>query len=96
MSSDFPPPPDSSASSTPLDDDAFLRGLVKSSRQRIVHLRWTDRDGTARLTAVTSAEAARINTLARARRLSAEALLRDIAHQPAPSKSPIGDSHPTA
>lgn len=66
----------------PADDDAFLRGLVKSSRQRTIHLRWTDRDGTARLTAATSAEATRLNALARARGLSAEALLREIAHQP--------------
>ena len=69
-----------------LDDDNFLRGLVKSSRQRTVHLRWTDRDGTARLTPVTSAEATRLNALARARGLSAEALLREIAHQPAPPR----------
>lgn len=66
----------------PADDESFLRALVKSSRQRTVHLRWTDRDGSARLTAVTSPEATRLNALARARGLSAEALLRDIAHQP--------------
>src|SRR5690606_41291367 len=65
----------------PANDDAFLRGLVKSSRQRTVHLRWTDRDGTARITTLTAAEATRLNALARARGLSAEALLRDIAHQ---------------
>jgi hypothetical protein len=64
----------------PLDDDAFLRALVKSSRQRVVHLKWTDRDGTARLTAVSAAEATRLHSLARARGLSAEALLRDTAH----------------
>lgn len=66
----------------PPDDDAFLRALVKSSRQRVVHLKWTDRDGTARLTAVTAAEASRLNSLAHARGLSAEALLRDTAHLP--------------
>lgn len=64
------------------DDDAFLRGLVKNSRQRTVHLRWTDRDGSARITPLTSSEATRLNALARGRGLSAEALLRDIAHQP--------------
>ena len=86
------PTPPASPASAP-DDDTFLRGLVKSSRQRTVHLRWTDRDGTARLTAVTSPEATRLKSLARARGLSAEALLRDVAHQPAPTRPtpPTGD-----
>ena len=77
-------PPATSASPDASDDPTFLRGLVKSSRQRTVHLRWIDRDGTARLTPLTTAEATRVNALARARGLSAEALLRDIAHQPKP------------
>ncbi len=89
------PPPASPApapAATP-DDDTFLRGLVKSSRQRTVHLRWTDRDGAARITVATPAEAARLNALARARGLAAEALLREIAHQPAPPRAalPGGD-----
>jgi capsid protein len=63
------------------DDDAFVRSLVKTSRQRTVHLRWTDRDGSARLTPLAPPEATRLNALARARSLSAEALLRDVAHQ---------------
>jgi hypothetical protein len=67
------------------DDDTFLRALVKGSRQRIVHLKWTDRDGTARLTALTAAEANRVNALARASHLSAEALMRDTAHRPNPA-----------
>lgn len=75
--------PPSSTITAAGDDEAFLRGLIKTSRQRTVHLKWTDRDGTARLTVLTPAEATRVNTLARARRLSAEALLRDVAHQPA-------------
>ena len=74
----------SSSAPTPPDDETFLRALIKSSRQRVVHLRWTDRDGTARLTALTSAEATRVQTLARSRGLpNAEALLRTAAHQPA-------------
>jgi hypothetical protein len=68
------------------DDDAFLRALVKSSRQRTIHLKWTDRDGTARLTALTAAEATRVNALARARGIGAEALMRETAHQPAAAK----------
>ena len=64
------------------DDDAFLRGLLKSSRQRAVHLKWTDRDGTARLTALTAPEATRVNSLARAQGIGPEALLRAAAHLP--------------
>jgi hypothetical protein len=65
------------------DDDAFLRALVKGSRQRVVHLKWIDRDGTPRLTTLTAAEATRVNALARAQGLGAEALLRAAAHLPA-------------
>lgn len=65
------------------DDDVFLRALVKGSRQRVVHLKWTDRDGTPRLTPLTAGEATRVNALARAQGLSAEALLRAAAHLPA-------------
>ena len=78
------PTPASLGAPAPLDDETFVRALVKSSRQRVVHLRWTDRDGTARLTALTSAEATRLQGLARARgQANAEALLRATAHQPA-------------
>jgi hypothetical protein len=65
------------------DDDAFVRALVKTSRQRTVHLKWTDRDGTARLTTLTSAEASRVNALARAAGLAPAAFLRAAAHRPA-------------
>jgi hypothetical protein len=64
-------------------DDAFVRTLVKTSRQRTVHLKWTDRDGTARLTTLTAAEASRVNALARAAGLAPEAFLRAAAHRPA-------------
>ena len=64
-------------------DDAFVRALVKTSRQRTVHLKWTDRDGTARLTTLTAAEASRVNALARAAGLAPEAFLRAAAHRPA-------------
>jgi hypothetical protein len=87
-----PAPSASPASPTP-DDDTFVRALVKNSRQRTVHLRWTDRDGTSRLTVLTAADATRLNSLARARGLSAENLLRDVAHQPIPPRTalPGGD-----
>ncbi len=48
-----------------------------------MHLKWIDRDGTARLTALTTAEASRVNTLARAAGLAPEAFLRAAAHRPA-------------
>jgi capsid protein len=70
------------------DDDTFLRALVKSSRQRTVHIKWTDRDGTARVTTLLPAEATRVNTLARAARISAEALLCEAARLPAAPKAP--------
>ena len=66
------------------EDDALLRGWVKTSRQRTVHLKWTDRDGTPRLTPLTPAEATRLNQLARAEGLGAEAFLRAVAHLPPP------------
>jgi hypothetical protein len=64
------------------DDDTFLRALVKGSRQRTVHLKWTDRDGTARVTALVPAEATRVNALARTLGIAPEALLREAAHLP--------------
>ncbi len=80
-----PPPADSRP-----DDDTFLRALIKGSRKRTVHLKWTDRDGTARLTTLTAAEATRVNTLARAAGLAPEAFLRAAAHRPAASPNPPG------
>ncbi len=68
-------------------DDEFLRALVKQSRQRTLHLRWTDRDGSARLTALSAPEAARLHALARAAGLSAENLLREAAHRPVSPKA---------
>jgi hypothetical protein len=71
----------------PVDDAQFLRDLVKSSRQRTIHLKWTDRDGTDRLTVLTANEATRLETIARERRISKSEVLRQAAHipvQPAP------------
>ena len=55
----------------PADDQTFLKDLVKTSRRKHHHVKWTDRDGTARLTPVTSAEATRLNALANERRQAA-------------------------
>ena len=69
------------------DDDTFLRALVKTSRQRTIHLKWTDRDGTGRVTTLLPAEATRVNALARTLGIAPEALLREAAHLPSNAKT---------
>jgi hypothetical protein len=66
----------------PADEQAFLRDLVKTSRQKSVHVEWTDRDGSKRLTTLTSPEAVRLNTLARQLGISKSEILRQAAHIP--------------
>jgi hypothetical protein len=78
----------SSLPSLSSDDETFLRALVKTSRQRTIHVKWTDRDGTTRLTTLLPAEATRVNTLARAARISSEALLCAASCLPAAAKAP--------
>jgi hypothetical protein len=72
---------------TPDDEPTFLRGLIKSSRQRPVQVPWTDRDGTARHTALTLPEAARLNAIARGLKISPGEVLRQAAHVPVPKPS---------
>ena len=64
------------------DEQAFLRDLVKTSRQKIHHVNWVDRDGTARITALTQPEVVRLNTLAQHLKLSKSETLRQAAHIP--------------
>lgn len=64
------------------DDPLFLRDLVKAARQRTHHVKWTDRDGTARLSALTASENVRLNHLAQRQKLSPAELLRQAAHIP--------------
>jgi len=66
----------------PDDEQAFLRDLVKTSRQKIHHVKWVDRDGTDRQTALTQAEAVRLNTIAGRLKISKGELLRQAAHVP--------------
>jgi hypothetical protein len=66
----------------PDDEQAFLRDLVKASRQKIHHLKWVDRDGTDRVTALTAAEAAKLNIIAHRLHISKPELLRQAAHIP--------------
>jgi hypothetical protein len=66
----------------PADEAQFLRDLVKSSRQRTVHIKWVDRDGTDRLTVLTASEAARLDAIARERKVAKAEVLRQAAHIP--------------
>jgi hypothetical protein len=67
----------------PVTDLDFLRALVKSARQRAQHVRWVDRDGSARITTLSAEDAARLNALARQLGLGQDALLRRAAELPA-------------
>jgi len=73
----------------PEAEQDFLRSLVKTSRQRLHHVRWVDRDGSARITTLSAADAVRLNTLAHGLHVSKEELLRQAAHLPV-HKRPAG------
>lgn len=64
------------------DEQTFLRELVKTSRQKQHHVKWTDRDGSERVTTLTQAEATRLNALAHRTGISKGELLRKTAHIP--------------
>ena len=66
----------------PDDEQAFLRDLVKASRQKIHLVKWVDRDGTDRQTMLTQAEAVRLNTIAAKLKISKSETLRQAAHIP--------------
>ena len=68
---------------TPPDDEQiFLRDLVKASRQKIHHVKWIDRDGTARQTPLSQPEVVRLNTIASRMGISKSEVLRRAAHVP--------------
>lgn len=67
----------------PPPDLDFLRALVKTARQRPHHVRWVDRDGSARITTLSDADARHVNELARQLGVSPEVLLRRAAELPA-------------
>jgi len=66
----------------PEEEQAFLRDLVKASRQRTVAVKWTDRDGTERHTSLTQAEATRLNAIAHRLGLSKVDVIRQAAYLP--------------
>jgi hypothetical protein len=81
----------------PEAEQAFLRDLVKASRQRCHLVKWLDRDGTERHTALTQPEAARLNTIAHQLGISKAEVLRQAAHIPVaknrPSAPAAGDTN---
>lgn len=77
-----------------VDEAQFLRDLVKGSRQRTIQVKWTDRDGTARLTLLTAAESTRLNAMAGARKLSPSEVLRQAAHIPVRAAAPDPSGQP--
>jgi len=70
-----------------IPDVDFLRGLVKSARQRPHQVSWVDRDGTARVTSLSADEDRKVGELARKLKVSKQALLRLAAEQPALGKA---------
>lgn len=80
----------------PEDEQVFLRDLVKASRQRVHAVKWVDRDGTDRHTALTQAEATRLNTIAHRLGVSKAELMKQAAHIPVaktrPGGAAIGDT----
>ena len=70
------------AAQAPDDEAAFLRDLVKASRQKIHHVQWKDRDGTGRQTALTQPEVVRLNKIASRMGVSKSEVLRQAAHVP--------------
>ncbi len=66
----------------PPEELTFVRDLVKASRQRVHTVKWVDRDGSARATVLTAAEATRLNGLARTLGLAPAEVLRQVAFIP--------------
>lgn len=67
----------------PTADLDFLRALVKTARQRPHHVRWVDRDGTTRITTLSTEEAKQVGELARQLGVANDVLLRRAAELPA-------------
>ena len=67
---------------TPADEQNFLRDLVKASRQKLHHVKWVDRDGVERQTALSQPEVVRLNVIASRQGISKSEVLRLAAHIP--------------
>ena len=74
------------------DEPAFLRDLVKASRQKIHQVKWVDRDGTDRVTRLSVPEQTRLNAIAHDRKISMSEVMRQAAHVPVSPRSAAGPS----
>lgn len=79
----------------PADDQTFLKDLVKTARRKHHHVKWTDRDGTERITVLDQIEVVRFAKLAHKLGISKPELLRQAAHIPVTKSAPAA-SAPTA
>ena len=79
----------------PADDQTFLTDLVKTARRKHHHVKWTDRDGTERITVLDQIEVVRFAKLAHQLGISKPELLRQAAHIPVTKSAPAA-SAPTA
>ncbi len=66
----------------PADEQAFLRDLVKVSRQKPHSVMWVDRDGVGRHTTLSQADVVRLNKIASGLGISKSSLMRQAAHIP--------------
>ena len=80
----------------PEDEQAFLRDLVKTSRQKSHFVEWTDRDGTERLTVLGQAEVVQLNKIAHRQGISKGELLRQAAHVPVAKGSGVKETPPSS
>ena len=84
----------------PEDAQAFLRDLVKTSRQKPHHVAWVDRDGMERQTSLSQAEVVRLNKIAGALRTSKTETLHRAAfipvQKPAKPESTVDPKGPGA
>jgi hypothetical protein len=74
----------------PADDQNFLKDLVKQARQKHHHVKWTDRDGSERVTVLSQTEVVRVNTIAHRMGISKVELLKQAAHIPVAKAAPAG------
>jgi len=80
------------------NEQQLLRDLVKAARQKTIHIKWVDRDGTPRLSTLIPAEAATINKIAHRLGISSQEVLRRGAHipvarEPAAKKTPPSEDN---
>ena len=79
----------------PADDQTFLKELVKTSRRKHHHVKWTDRDGTERITVLDQTEVVRFAKLAHGMGISKPELLRQAAHIPVAKTAPAAPAAAT-